>query len=221
MTPDPSDTIGARALSSEGKRSAQPIAGSQPSVRFFNCATLAPEPWANGGGVTRTIARGPEDDAGIPWRVSLATLSGAAKFSQFAGFDRTLVLLDDGAVDLHSQDGQLTARAGQPVQFSGDLHVWVTLPARPVLALNVMTRRQTCRATVRVTTHSLRVTPTASQLLLSVDGQWALASALLRNVSLAPMSGIWLEQRHEALDLSPLGARARLVSIAIEPSMDC
>ncbi|MGF6595402.1 environmental stress-induced protein Ves [Paraburkholderia sp. GAS448] len=203
-----------------GKASPHPATGSQPAVRFFNCASLAQEPWANGGGVTRTIARGPEDDTGVHWRVSLATLSGAARFSQFPGFDRTLVLLDDGSVDLHSQDGQLIARAGQPVQFSGDLHVWVTLAVKPVHVLNVMTRREACRATVSMHTHSLRVTPAASQLLLSVDGQWTLASSLLRNVSLAPMNGIWLEQRHEALDLSPLGPGAKLLSIAIEPLAD-
>jgi environmental stress-induced protein Ves len=147
-------------------------------------------------------------------------LSGTARFSQFPGFDRTLVVLDDGAVDLHSQDGQLIARTGQPVQFSGDLHVWVTLATKPVQVLNVMTRRDACRASVGVHTHSLRVTPAANQLLLSVDGQWALSSSLLRNVSLAPMNGIWLEQRHEALDLRPLGPGARLLSIAIEPLAD-
>lgn len=211
---------GTSAASTHGKASPQPVAGSQPAVRFFNCANLSPEPWANGGGVTRTIARGPEDDTDVHWRVSLATLSGTAKFSQFPGFDRTLVLLDDGSVDLHSQDGQLIARAGQPVQFSGDLHVWVTLVAKPVHVLNVMTRREVYRATVSAHTHSLRVTPAASQLLLSVNGQWTLASSLLRNVSLAPMNGIWLEQRHEALDLSPLGPGARLLSIAIEPLAD-
>ncbi|NPT54641.1 HutD family protein [Paraburkholderia elongata] len=76
--------------------------------------------------------------------LSHATLSGAAKFSQFPGFDRTLVLLDDGAVDLHSQDGQLVARAGQPVQFSGDLHVWVTPEGASIhhqMGLAIETRR--------------------------------------------------------------------------------
>jgi uncharacterized protein len=217
MTPDLSRAQSASSVTSNDKPSLHPLAASQPAVRFFNCATLAPEPWANGGGVTRTIARGAEDDEGAQWRVSVATLSGAAKFSQFPGFDRTLVLLDDGAVDLHSQDGQLIARAGQPVQFSGDLHVWVTLAAKPVNVLNVMTRREACRATVSVHTNSLRVMPAANQLLLSVDGQWTLSSSLLRNVSLAPMNGLWLEHRYEALDLSPLGPGARLLSIAIEP----
>jgi environmental stress-induced protein Ves len=220
MTTDLSRTQSASSVASNDKPSLHPLSASQPAVRFFNCATLTSEPWANGGGVTRTIARAAEDDEGVQWRVSLATLSGAAKFSQFPGFDRTLVLLDDGAVDLHSQDGQVIACASQPVRFSGDLHVWVTLAAKPLTVLNVMTRRNACRAAVSVHTNSLRVTPAANQFLLSVDGQWTLSSSLLRNVSLAPMNGLWLERRYEALDLSPCGLGARLLSISIEPLAD-
>jgi len=184
----------------------------QASVRFFDCTRIAPEAWANGAGTTRTIARGPEG----AWRVSLAELSGAAKFSQFAGFDRTLTLLDDETVDLHSQDGQLNARAGQPVHFSGDLHVWVTLPARPVNVLNVMTRRDTCGSRVSVTTNSARITSAASQILFCVAGQWSIESALLRDVSLRPLTGIWLDGLHEDIDMQPHGPAAQLVSIAID-----
>ncbi|WP_154678097.1 HutD family protein [Paraburkholderia nodosa] len=75
---------------------------------------VPPEPWANGGGTTRTLARGPEQRGAAPWRVSIATLDGPAKFSQLAGYDRTLLPIGDNAVDLLSQDGQLLARAGQP-----------------------------------------------------------------------------------------------------------
>lgn len=184
----------------------------QASVRFFDCSRIAPEAWANGAGTTRTIARGMDG----AWRVSLAELSGAAKFSQFAGFDRTLTLLDDETVDLHSQDGQLNARAGQPVHFSGDLHVWVTLPARPVNVLNVMTRRDTCGSRVSVATHSARITSASSQILFCVAGQWSIESALLRDVSLRPLTGIWLDGLHEDIDMKPYGPGAQLVSIAID-----
>ena len=184
----------------------------QASVRFFDCTRIAPEAWANGAGTTRNIARGSNG----AWRVSLAELSGAAKFSQFAGFDRTLTLLDDETVDLHSQDGQLNARAGQPIHFSGDLHVWVTLPARPVNVLNVMTRRDTCSSRVSVATHSARITSAASQILFCVAGEWSIESALLRDVSLRPLTGIWLDGLHEDIDMKPHGPGAQLVSIAID-----
>lgn len=186
------------------------------AVRFIDCMRVPPEPWANGGGTTRTLARGPEQHGAAPWRVSIAALDGPAKFSQFAGYDRTLLPIDDSAIDLHSQDGQLLARTGQPVQFSGDLHVWVNLPARPVNVLNVMCKRGAFRAHVSVATHSLRVTPTATHLLVSLAGQWNVESALLRGVTLPPLKALWISGRPEELALRPSGPGAQLASIGIE-----
>ncbi|MCP3709499.1 HutD family protein [Paraburkholderia sp. CNPSo 3274] len=100
--------------------SADASAAEVCAVRFIDGTRLPPEPWANGAGTTRTLARGAEQLGAPPWRVSIATLDGPAKFSQFAGYDRTLLPIDTAAIDLHSQDGQLLARAGQPVHFSGD-----------------------------------------------------------------------------------------------------
>ncbi|MBB5398081.1 environmental stress-induced protein Ves [Paraburkholderia sp. JPY162] len=91
--------------------------------------------------MTRTIAKRCADDHTVDWRVSVATLNGSAKFSLFPGLDRTLLPLDEGAVDLHSQDGASIARLGQPVRFSGDLQIWASVSAQPVNVLNVMTRR--------------------------------------------------------------------------------
>ncbi|MBB5411257.1 hypothetical protein HDG34_005217 [Paraburkholderia sp. HC6.4b] len=190
-----------------------------PSVRFLDCTSVSPEPWVNGGGTTRTLARGANPAGVADWRVSLADLKGAARFSQFPGFERTLLLIDDGTVDLHSQDGQLLARTGQPVQFSGDLHVWVSLPTKPVQVLNVMARREACRAKVSVATNALRITPASVQLLISLSGRWSLSSELLKNVTLSPMHGIWIEGRSEELDLHHVGPGAKLVSIAIEPNV--
>ncbi|WP_052405903.1 HutD/Ves family protein [Paraburkholderia heleia] len=193
--------------------------GDLSAVRFIDCARIAPEPWANGGGTTRTIACGPaqaNQNAAAPWRVSLARLDGPAKFSQFQGYDRTLLPVDDGAIDLHSQDGQLLARAGQPVHFSGDLHVWVNLPARPVNVLNVMCKRGAFRARVSVAAHSLRVTPAPAHLLVSLAGQWNVESTLLRGVTLPPLNALWISGRPEELALRPSGPGAQLASIAIE-----
>ncbi|APA89922.1 HutD family protein (plasmid) [Paraburkholderia sprentiae WSM5005] len=190
---------------------------SVPSVRFIDCTSIAPEPWANGAGTTRTLAHGRNPAGVADWRVSLADLTGAARFSQFPGFERTLLLIDDGTVDLHSQDGQLLARTGQPVQFSGDLHVWVSLPTKPVQVLNVMARREACRAKVSVATNALRITPASVQLLISLSGEWSVSSTLLKNVTLSPMHGVWIERRNEELDLHHVGPGARLVSIGIEP----
>jgi uncharacterized protein len=186
------------------------------AVRFIDGTRLPPEPWANGGGTTRTLARGAAQHGAAPWRVSIATLDGPARFSQFAGYDRTLLPIGDSAIDLHSQDGQLLARAGEPVHFSGDLHVWANLPARPMNVLNVMCKRGAYRARVSVAAHSLRVTPAATHLLVSLTGQWNVESALLCGVMLPPLNALWITGRPEELALRPSGPGAQLASIAIE-----
>lgn len=184
---------------------------------LLDCTSVAPEPWANGGGTTRTLAHGKNAAGILDWRVSLADLTGAAQFSQFPGFERTLLLIDEGSVDLHSQDGQLLARTGQPVQFSGDLRVWVTLPTKPVQVLNVMARREACRAKVSVAMKALRITPAFVQLSICLSGQWRLSSASLKSVTLSPMQGILIQGSNEELDLHHVGPDAKLVTIAIEP----
>jgi environmental stress-induced protein Ves len=188
----------------------------QQSIHLFDCAQLAAEAWANGGGITRTIAKRASEDGGIDWRVSLATLNGPAEFSRFPRLDRTLLLLDDGAVDLHSQDGAWFARQGQPVQFPGDLLIWASVPALPVEVLNVMTRRGAWQASVNVASHSLRITTASTHFVLCVAGQWSVASALLNGISLQPMTGIWIDGQREEIDLHAMGPGARVVSIAID-----
>jgi uncharacterized protein len=188
---------------------------SHKSIHFFDCSKLAPEPWANGGGTTRTIALQSAGDHAVDWRVSIATLNGPSRFSLFPGLDRTFVLLDEGSVDLHSQDGASVARPGQPVQFSGDLLMWASTSVHPVNALNVMTRRGMYEAAVSVATYSLRVTPASTHVLLCVAGEWRLGSALLNSVSLQSMTGIWFDGRREEIDLHAAGLGAKLVSISI------
>ena len=70
-------------------------------------------------------------------------------------------------------------------------------------------------AAVSVATHSLRVTPASTHIVLCVAGEWRVGSSLLNSVSLQPMTGIWFEGRREEIDLHAVGLGARLVSIAI------
>ena len=186
-------------------------------MRFFDCAALSPEPWENGQGVTHTIARGVDKTGATTWRVSLAEWNYAARFSLFAGFDRTLLTIGDDSVDLYSRDARLIASPEHPVHFSGDTPIWVSKPAKPVHVINVIAKRISHRTDVTVFRDSAQVTPTSTHILLSVRGTWSLIGATLREVSLKPMSGVCLESRHEPLDLKPDGIRPQLVSIAIDP----
>ncbi|MBR8168059.1 HutD family protein [Burkholderia cenocepacia] len=193
-------------------------ASHYPSVRFIDCAQVAPEAWANGAGVTRTIASHIDPDGNVDWRISLATLDGAARFSRFPGVDRILVPVDNTSVELHAQDGHLVAHPIVPAHFPGDLPVWTTDIVRPTHVLNVMTRRAACRATVTVATHSRRVTPAPTHLLICASGQWRFSSASLSTQTLLPMHGLWLDGRGEELDLKSDALDSRLISIAIEPA---
>lgn len=194
-----------------------PPASHYPCVRFIDCAQLEPEAWANGAGVTRTIASRVDSDGNVDWRVSLATLDGSARFSQFPGIDRILVPIDNTSVELRAQDGHLVAHPIVPAHFPGDLPVWTTDIVRPTHVLNVMTRRVACRATVSVATHSRRVTPASTHLLICAAGQWRFSSASLSAQTLLPMHGLWLDGRGEELDLQSDALDSRLISIAIEP----
>lgn len=53
---------------------------------------LPPEPWKNGGGVTRTLAV--DGQAAVPrWRVSIADIEQDGPYSRFPGYDRVSVVL--------------------------------------------------------------------------------------------------------------------------------
>lgn len=203
----------APSLSSTGR---VPQASRYPSVRFIDCTRIEPEPWVNGAGVTRTIASRTGPNGSIDWRISLATLDGSARFSQFPGVDRILVPIDNTSVELRAQDGHLVAHPIVPAHFPGDLPVWTTDIARPTHVLNVMTRRASCQAAVSVATHSCRVTPAPTHLLICAAGQWRFGSASLSTQTLLPMHGLWLDDRGEELDLQPDSLHSRLISIAIE-----
>ncbi|CAN0626004.1 conserved protein of unknown function [Burkholderia multivorans] len=194
-------------------------ASRYPCVQFIDCGRIAPESWANGSGVTRTIASRTGADGNIDWRISLATLDGSARFSRFPGIDRLLVPVDDTSVELHAQDGHLIARPTEPAQFPGDLQIWTSGIARPTHVLNVMTRRTACQATVVVATHSCRVTPASTHLLICAAGQWRVGSALPGTQTLLPLHGMWLDGHGEELDLKSAAPESRLISIAIEPAV--
>ena len=63
---------------------------------------LPPEPWKNGGGVTRTLAADKDaaESAAARWRVSIADITRDGLYSRFAGDDRVSVVLSGAGVVL-------------------------------------------------------------------------------------------------------------------------
>jgi environmental stress-induced protein Ves len=108
-----------------------------------------PQPWKNGGGVTREIAVFPEG-AGIDdfqWRISMAEVTESGPFSRFDGIDRHLTVLS-GRLRMDMPDGRHILNVGDSTLFKGETPVEAA-PLLPVIDLNVMTRRSQVRAEVR------------------------------------------------------------------------
>ncbi|MFJ8667370.1 HutD family protein [Streptomyces sp. NPDC093600] len=115
----------------------------------FDVETLTAGPWRNGGGATREIVSWPVGAEEFQWRASVADIDRDGPFSAFPGVDRTFTLLVGDGVRLTAPGGfDRTARAGEPLAFSGDLQLTARLRGGPCRVLNIMVR--TGRWTARV-----------------------------------------------------------------------
>lgn len=115
---------------------------------------LAPEPWKNGGGETRTLAV----DAAMPpgaaprWRVSIADIERDGAYSRFDGYDRVSVVLSGAGVALRADgrdDVTVTLRPGVPTAFPGDVAMQAQLLDGPVRVLNLFVLRGAAMAEVK------------------------------------------------------------------------
>ncbi|MHA6206115.1 HutD/Ves family protein [Dyella soli] len=122
--------------------------------RIIRAAACLPQPWKNGMGTTREIARFPahagNDD--FLWRVSVAEVNSAAPFSSFPGIDRHIALLD-GAGFTMTLDGQRTHALLTPLEpfaFPGEASVDVAMAGGATRDFNLMVRRASAEGQVQV-----------------------------------------------------------------------
>ena len=102
----------------------------------------APQPWKNGGGVTRELLRLPAD-GGDDWtlRISVADIAADGPFSPFAGVTRWFAVLDGAGVRLAFPDRTLDVRRGDaPLRFDGAEAPGCALLDGATRDLNVMVR---------------------------------------------------------------------------------
>ena len=107
------------------------------------------EPWKNGGGWTREIARFPEG-GDWSWRVSVAEVGRDGPFSIFPGCDREIVLLAGQGMDLAFDGGQ-TVRLAPPharLRFSGERPLSASLVEGPTIDFNLIWKREAFEATL-------------------------------------------------------------------------
>ena len=190
--------------------------------------------WRNDGGATAQVAARPADASvdSFDWRVSIAEIEEAGAFSTFAGVDRVLTALggdgpgaDPGLV-LVVDGVEHQVPPNQPFAFSGDSTTYGRVSRPPMRDLNVMTRRDSWHAVVRILTLDrgpvivgVPITPGSITVVVVLAGQVKLAGphgkALLGELDALVTDG---EDGVELLRAGGAGVRPpRLALIRLDP----
>ncbi|MFN7725604.1 MAG: HutD family protein [Rubrivivax sp.] len=101
-----------------------------------------PQPWKNGGGVTRHLAHGGVGPAGgeaWAWRISLADVAADGPFSAYPGVQRWFAVVDGGGVQLRFENrlSRLTPDSAA-LHFDGAEAPHCSLLTGPTRDLNLM-----------------------------------------------------------------------------------
>jgi uncharacterized protein len=115
---------------------------SHSAVRLLRRQEYARMPWRNGSGITYEIAREPADGADFDWRLSLALIERSGPFSNFAGYQRAISLVNGAGCVLHGIDAQPVQMsiAGTTTLFPGAAQVECELIDGPCHDLNLIVR---------------------------------------------------------------------------------
>jgi environmental stress-induced protein Ves len=156
-------------------------------VRLLCARDCRRVPWKNGRGTTCELALSPDgasfERADFDWRISTARIETPGPFSQFAGFDRIVVITEGSGVLLEhgAKAPRARLRKLEPYRFSGDWPTSCELVAGAVADFNVLLRRGKVDAevmAVQIGARQMRETIGASHALLH-----ALGGALTARVS--------------------------------------
>ena len=165
-------------------------------VRFDD---VKPQPWKNGGGVTRELLAWP---AAADWlvRISVADIEKDGPFSAFPGIKRSITVLSGAGIRLGEPLNVELRTSDPPVTFSGDLTPDCELVNGPTRDLNAMFNEKAGTGVLQ----RLRSGDKAKLEWASFDlkhepptlfGVFTLAAATLRTrdgeLALPPMSLAW------------------------------
>jgi len=109
-------------------------------MQIIRFAELKAEPWRNGGGVTREVARHGGDDGGWDWRVSIADVAKAGDFSAYPGMERVLTVIEGDLILLTVDGAEQPLEKYRPFRFDGGAATAAKLPTGDIRDLNVITR---------------------------------------------------------------------------------
>jgi environmental stress-induced protein Ves len=122
-----------------------------PKVRVIRKSSFTATPWKNGGGITHEAIRVPASGDPFRWRVSVAHIDASGPFSDFAAYNRKMVLLRGAGIELRFANGERRSlrHAGELVEFDGALSTYCELLDGPCVDLNLMVSKSD-RVAVRV-----------------------------------------------------------------------
>lgn len=112
-------------------------------LQWLDAEAVAPEPWRNGGGSTRTLRVWPAGADAARWRlrISLADITGDGPFSPFAGVRRWFAVVQGAGVNLAWPHQALALTpCGLPLCFDGADAPGCSLIGGPTRDLNLMLR---------------------------------------------------------------------------------
>ncbi len=114
-------------------------------------------PWKNGGGTTTELmAEANGAGEGYDWRLSIAEVGASGPFSDFTGYNRSIMLVEGKGftLDFAEVGTHHLARSFEPLRFDGAWRTECTLIDGPVKDFNLIARKD-----VHAVLDVLRVTP--------------------------------------------------------------
>jgi environmental stress-induced protein Ves len=124
-------------------------------MQIIRFADVKPQPWRNGGGVTRELAShsggvsagtAASEGGAWDWRVSIADVTSAGDYSPFPGMERVLTVVE-GELLLLAVDGtEHPLEKYRPFRFPGGAASSSALPTGNVRNLNVIAREGAFKA---------------------------------------------------------------------------
>jgi len=111
-----------------------------PKLQIIRKSSFTATPWKNGGGITHEALREPASGDPFRWRVSVAHIDVSGPFSEFAEYNRKMVLLRGAGIELRFGDGvhKTLRQVGALVEFNGALATHCELLNGPCVDLNLM-----------------------------------------------------------------------------------
>jgi len=150
-------------------------------------------PWRNGlGSTVELLAETSNKNEAFSWRLSIASVANDGPFSDFSGYDRTLLLLEGSGITLNKPNGifKVLNSSLDYANFKGEDLIDATLHNGPIKDFNIMTLRSIC-------TSSVTAIDETSESLLNINADKLLVYSIKPvNIQIGLEASISLEANH-------------------------